>query len=158
MIWWYFIFWSILFVSTYLIQFEVTTSFSHFRSEEWNYIPDDQKEEMGLTFDHDGEFWCVFLKILNFSHFNVLIIVLYLQEKYNEIKSFGLNAMSHVGWLSRISTRTSRGWKSATWVQIPWSLSRKRTGGSVSWWREPGRETSTPEAAGTIQVKNLHSL
>lgn len=35
------------------------TQLSCCRSEEWNYIPDDQKEEMGLTFTHDGEFWCV---------------------------------------------------------------------------------------------------
>ena len=26
-------------------------------SEEWNFIPEDQREEMGLTFSHDGEFW-----------------------------------------------------------------------------------------------------
>jgi len=29
-------------------------------SEEWEYIPDDQKEEMGLTKGHDGEFWMTF--------------------------------------------------------------------------------------------------
>ncbi|XP_052861504.1 calpain-B-like isoform X3 [Anopheles cruzii] len=27
------------------------------KSAEWRYIPDAQKEELGLNFDHDGEFW-----------------------------------------------------------------------------------------------------
>jgi len=29
------------------------------RSEEWQAIPDDEKDTLGLTFDHDGEFWSV---------------------------------------------------------------------------------------------------
>jgi len=29
-------------------------------SEEWNFIPEDAREEMGLTFSHDGEFWMTF--------------------------------------------------------------------------------------------------
>ena len=70
-------------MSTDITQFEVTTDLSHSRSEEWNYIPDDQKEEMGLTFDHDGEFWYAYLKILNTSHLNL---------EYNERKSFCQNA------------------------------------------------------------------
>lgn len=31
----------------------------YFRSQEWNFIPEEQKQEMGLTFDDDGEFWQV---------------------------------------------------------------------------------------------------
>lgn len=27
------------------------------RSQEWRFIPDSEKEEIGLTFDKDGEFW-----------------------------------------------------------------------------------------------------
>ncbi|XP_050080169.1 calpain-A-like isoform X2 [Anopheles maculipalpis] len=27
------------------------------KSAEWRYIPDEQKQELGLNFDHDGEFW-----------------------------------------------------------------------------------------------------
>ncbi|XP_047468422.1 calpain-A-like isoform X1 [Penaeus chinensis] len=27
------------------------------KSQEWQFIPDEEKEEMGLTFEHDGEFW-----------------------------------------------------------------------------------------------------
>jgi len=27
------------------------------RSPEWRFIPDKEKEEIGLTFDDDGEFW-----------------------------------------------------------------------------------------------------
>ncbi|XP_053670171.1 calpain-A-like [Anopheles nili] len=27
------------------------------KSPEWRFIPDDQKQELGLNFDHDGEFW-----------------------------------------------------------------------------------------------------
>ncbi|XP_049291836.1 calpain-B-like isoform X2 [Anopheles funestus] len=27
------------------------------KSPEWRYIPDEQKQELGLNFDHDGEFW-----------------------------------------------------------------------------------------------------
>lgn len=27
------------------------------QSQEWRFIPDDQKEEIGLNFDSDGEFW-----------------------------------------------------------------------------------------------------
>jgi calpain len=29
-------------------------------SDEWNNIPEDEKEAMGLSFDHDGEFWMCF--------------------------------------------------------------------------------------------------
>lgn len=29
-------------------------------SEEWSLIPDEEKEEMGLNFSHDGEFWMMF--------------------------------------------------------------------------------------------------
>ncbi|XP_031635619.1 calpain-B-like [Contarinia nasturtii] len=29
-------------------------------SPEWRYIPDHEKERIGLTFDHDGEFWMSF--------------------------------------------------------------------------------------------------
>ena len=32
-------------------------------SDEWASVPDDQKEEMGLTFEEDGEFW------MSFEHF-----------------------------------------------------------------------------------------
>ena len=32
-------------------------------SDEWSSVPDDQKEEMGLTFEEDGEFW------MSFEHF-----------------------------------------------------------------------------------------
>lgn len=30
------------------------------RSPEWRFIPDHEKEELGLTFDMDGEFWMSF--------------------------------------------------------------------------------------------------
>lgn len=30
------------------------------RSPEWRFIPDHEKEELGLTFDRDGEFWMSF--------------------------------------------------------------------------------------------------
>ena len=76
---------DISFVSCYLTQFEVTTNLSHSRSEEWNYIPDDQKEEMGLTFDHDGEFWYAYFKIWNISHLNFKILI-YCFEFTIEIK------------------------------------------------------------------------
>ncbi|XP_004536305.1 calpain-B [Ceratitis capitata] len=34
-------------------------------SAEWRYIPEHQKEELGLTFDADGEFWMPFQEFLN---------------------------------------------------------------------------------------------
>ncbi|XP_054736946.1 calpain-A [Anastrepha obliqua] len=34
-------------------------------SPEWRYIPEDQKQEIGLTFDRDGEFWMSFQDFLN---------------------------------------------------------------------------------------------
>ncbi|XP_030387749.1 calpain-A isoform X2 [Scaptodrosophila lebanonensis] len=34
-------------------------------SPEWRYIPEDQKAEIGLTFDRDGEFWMSFQDFLN---------------------------------------------------------------------------------------------
>lgn len=37
-------------------------------SPEWRYIPEDQKNEIGLTFDRDGEFWMSFQDFL--SHFD----------------------------------------------------------------------------------------
>jgi len=43
------------------------------RSPEWQFIPDDDKEEVGLTFDHDGEFWMSFRDFG--SHFSRLEIV-----------------------------------------------------------------------------------
>lgn len=32
----------------------------YYRSAEWRFIPDHEKEELGLTFDVDGEFWMSF--------------------------------------------------------------------------------------------------
>jgi len=29
----------------------------YFRSDEWQAVPDDEKESLGLTFLHDGESW-----------------------------------------------------------------------------------------------------
>ncbi|EDW31504.1 GL10929 [Drosophila persimilis] len=37
-------------------------------SAEWRYIPEDQKQEIGLTFDRDGEFWMSFQDFLH--HFD----------------------------------------------------------------------------------------
>lgn len=31
--------------------------FYYFRSPEWNFIPNEEKRNLGLTFDKDGEFW-----------------------------------------------------------------------------------------------------
>jgi calpain len=28
-----------------------------YRSPEWNFISDSEKRTLGITFDHDGEFW-----------------------------------------------------------------------------------------------------
>ena len=30
------------------------------QSREWEFIPPEEREEIGLTFDHDGEFWMSF--------------------------------------------------------------------------------------------------
>jgi len=45
------------------------------RSEEWQAVPDDEKETLGLTFDHYGEFWyvvklikCIKVKNIKYSH------------------------------------------------------------------------------------------
>lgn len=38
------------------------------KSPEWRYIPDSEKEELGLTFDDDGEFWMSFKDFVN--HFD----------------------------------------------------------------------------------------
>ncbi|XP_061391842.1 calpain-A isoform X3 [Musca vetustissima] len=35
-------------------------------SPEWRYIPDDQKHEIGLNFDRDGEFWMSFQDFLHY--------------------------------------------------------------------------------------------
>jgi calpain, invertebrate len=35
-------------------------------SSEWRYIPDHAKEEIGLTFDHDGEFWMSYRDFLKY--------------------------------------------------------------------------------------------
>ncbi|ALC42605.1 CalpA [Drosophila busckii] len=37
-------------------------------SPEWRYIPEEQKQEIGLTFDRDGEFWMSFQDFL--THFD----------------------------------------------------------------------------------------
>lgn len=36
------------------------------KSPEWRYIPDHAKEEIGLTFDHDGEFWISYRDFLKY--------------------------------------------------------------------------------------------
>ncbi|KAL7037818.1 hypothetical protein ACKWTF_009372 [Chironomus riparius] len=36
------------------------------KSAEWRYIPDHAKEEIGLTFDHDGEFWISYRDFLKY--------------------------------------------------------------------------------------------
>ncbi|XP_022828830.1 calpain-B isoform X5 [Spodoptera litura] len=38
------------------------------KSPEWRFIPESEKEEMGLTFDDDGEFWMSFKDFVN--HFS----------------------------------------------------------------------------------------
>ena len=43
------------------------------RSPEWQFISDRMKKEIGLTFDHDGEFWMSFRDFL--GHFSRLEIV-----------------------------------------------------------------------------------
>jgi len=43
------------------------------QSAEWQFIPDDEKSEVGLTFEHDGEFWMSFRDFL--AHFSRLEIV-----------------------------------------------------------------------------------
>ena len=30
------------------------------QSQEWQFIPQEQKDEMGLNFEHDGEFWMAY--------------------------------------------------------------------------------------------------
>lgn len=35
------------------------------RSPEWRYIPESEKEEIGLTFDDDGEFWMSYRDFLS---------------------------------------------------------------------------------------------
>ncbi|XP_069159494.1 uncharacterized protein [Procambarus clarkii] len=40
------------------------------QSPEWRYIPPEEKEEIGLTFEHDGEFWMSFKDFL--SNFTML--------------------------------------------------------------------------------------
>lgn len=42
------------------------------RSPEWRFIPDHEKEELGLTFDKDGEFWMSFHDFIR--HFTQLEI------------------------------------------------------------------------------------
>lgn len=42
------------------------------KSPEWRYIPNQAKEEIGLNFDHDGEFWMSFRDFL--KHFDRLEI------------------------------------------------------------------------------------
>lgn len=38
------------------------------KSQEWQFIPPEEKEEIGLTFEHDGEFWMSFKDFLtNFT-------------------------------------------------------------------------------------------
>lgn len=36
------------------------------RSPEWRFISDEEKEDLGLTFDDDGEFWMSFKDFLRY--------------------------------------------------------------------------------------------
>lgn len=53
-----------MFRRLYYIYIYITSKFtlssSVDRSPEWRFIPDHEKEELGLTFDMDGEFWMSF--------------------------------------------------------------------------------------------------
>ena len=42
------------------MSLKYTVLISYFRSPEWNKVSDSQKKDLGLTFDDNGEFWCVF--------------------------------------------------------------------------------------------------
>jgi len=45
---------------TAIILPRLCSSCPPYRSPEWRFIPDHEKEELGLTFDMDGEFWMSF--------------------------------------------------------------------------------------------------
>ncbi len=47
--------------------------FCCFRSPEWQFIPQEEKDEIGLTFDRDGEFWMSFRDFS--AHYSRLEIV-----------------------------------------------------------------------------------
>lgn len=47
-----------LLIRQYLINQQRSSAYC--RSPEWQFIPEDEKEEVGLTFDRDGEFWMSF--------------------------------------------------------------------------------------------------
>lgn len=37
-------------------------------SPEWNYIPDDEKEALGINFEQDGEFWMSYKDFMKYFH------------------------------------------------------------------------------------------
>ncbi len=39
-------------------------------SPEWRYVPDEEKENIGLSFDSDGEFFMSFKVVKTFSSFD----------------------------------------------------------------------------------------
>jgi len=56
-----------------LLEVNITRTFGNFRSPEWQFIPTEEKEEVGLTFDRDGEFWMSFRDFS--AHYSRLEIV-----------------------------------------------------------------------------------
>ena len=57
---------AVLYVKMYFLIFQVRNPWGNETewngawsdgSAEWGYVPDEEKERIGLNFDNDGEFW-----------------------------------------------------------------------------------------------------
>ena len=44
------------------------------RSQEWRLIGEEQRQEMGLTFSNDGEFWLALLKLVLLSNMSLIVL------------------------------------------------------------------------------------
>lgn len=50
----------------HLVRIIFNDGYYFYRSPEWRFIPEHAKEEMGLTFDDDGEFWMSYKDFCNY--------------------------------------------------------------------------------------------
>ena len=86
------------------------------RSQEWQFIPESEREEMGLNFAHDGEFWMSFSDFT--KNFQKLEIV-HLGPEVSEQKVSWSSTQTDGGWKRRVNAGGCRNFLGSTLTPNP---------------------------------------